>query len=173
METETTVTIIPPAPLVVRTLVAGKADLQAYANAVLDEARTEAARWRANFNEAERGVRAAEAAHEPDQLSRWRGQRTRRLHRLQRAERFLKAVEAGYLPIPRIPTRRIDWTDKLIPPDALDNLAEAKRSGLFEHFTIADGAEITSWGRGRSSRGRDPILFGTIGTELFPIAWWR
>jgi hypothetical protein len=158
--------------MVVRTIVAGKADIQAYANAVLAEAQTEATHWRLSLEEAERGVVAASAAQEPDQLARWRSQRTRRLHRLERADRFLKAVEAGYLPMPRIPTRRIDWTDKLIPPECLESLAAAKASGLFEHFSIADGSDITGWS-GRSSRGRDPILFGVIGTELFPLAWWR
>lgn len=156
--------------MIVRTIVAGKADIQAYANAVLLEAKTEATRWRAAFEEAERGVAAAQAAGESAQLTMWRGQHTRRRHRMERADRFLKAVEGGYLPMPRIPTRHIGETDKLIPPECLESLAAAKASGLFEHFAIADGSEQTLW---RSSRGRDPILFGVIGTELFPLAWWR
>lgn len=168
--TEQSLTISPTNALVVRTLVAGKADIQAYAVTVLEEAQREVQRWRGQRDEAERAVRAATDANERDQLWRWRAQLTRRSNRLARAQRFLDAVEAGYLPIPRIPARPIGVTDKLIPPEALESLAEAKRSGLFEHFRIADGSELNSW---RSSRGRDPILLGLIGTEMFPIAWWR
>lgn len=161
-------------PASIRTLVVGRADIVSYRDSVLSEARQLVASLEQKWAEADAAQKAALAAGEPDQEWRWRSQRTRRHNQLVKRRKFLTAVEEGYLPIPRLPAVRIEWTERLIPAEALLQLKEAKDSNLFEWFGVIDGTDATAWGspRGRGAR-RDPILVGFICGEPFPLAWWR
>lgn len=158
----------------IRTLVVGKADIGAYQVAVLHEARAAVAEVEAGIAEAQAGVDAASRAGEGGQLRAWRNRLTRRTNKLAKSRRYLKAVESGYLPIPRLPAVRLEWTERLIPPEALEALAEAKKLGTFEWFGVVDGTDASDWGAPRTRRRRrDPILVGMCNGEPFPIAWWR
>lgn len=112
-------------------------------------------------------------AHQQQRL--WRRRWETRNRRRQKALQMIAVLEHGYLPIPRIPAVRISWANTLIPPEALQVLAEAKQSGLFQYFALVNGDESTSGhypAGGRHSK-RDPILVGVLGGEIFPLAWWR
>lgn len=162
----------------IRTLVVGAAGLVEYQATVLAEAEQRVTKWQADYTTALAGVAAAERANEPDQLKLWRRRRTITLRRLGRAQAFQRVVNAGYLPIPRLPSVRIEmlsWRDnnKLLPPEALDALAEAKTIHGWTSFELVDGRD---WrGRRLAARGRgvDPILVGVCDGEMFPLAWWR
>ena len=94
---------------------------------------------------------------------------------LEQMLRFKEAVEAGHLPMPRLPAVRLEFAN-VIPVEALESLKTAAVSGLFDEFRIIDGREADRYGtpvrQGRGIRP-DPVLVGLIGDELFPLAWWR
>lgn len=101
---------------------------------------------------------------------------TRALKAANRAKAFREALLAGYVPLPRMPAAKLSWVQELMPADVLDAMQEAKQAGLFEEFRLVTGGDATSDGfpRGRvGRRGRDPILVGMIGDEIFAIGWWR
>ncbi len=95
---------------------------------------------------------------------------------LEQALRFKVAVEAGHLPMPRLPAVRLEHAST-IPVEALESVEVAQASGLFDEFRIIDGREADIYGTprrdARAHAGRDPILVGLIGREMFPLAWWR
>ena len=98
---------------------------------------------------------------------------------LEQAFRFREAVTAGHLPMPRLPAVRLQHAS-IIPVEALESMEAAHASGLFDEFRIVDGRDADRYGTPRSVgrprarvAGRDPILVGLIGTEMFPLAWWR
>ena len=153
----------------VRGLVVLRADLASYRDTVLAEAHTRVARKTAALIEAHEGIDAANAAGEYDQCAAWQRRYTHRLKPLERAQQFLSAVEAGYLPIPRMPARRFWRDDTVLPPAALQAMAEAKSVGAFETFVLVDGNDDRTPGH----RYRDPILCGVADGEMFPVAWWR
>jgi len=85
------------------------------------------------------------------------------------------AVEAGHLPMPRLPAVRLEFAN-VIPVEALESLQTATISGLFDEFRVVDGREADRYGAPvRQGRGiqPDPVLVGLIGDEMFPLAWWR
>lgn len=160
----------------IRALVVGQTDVESYRASMLSEVRTRFAERDAALHEAELGVDAAVNAQEPEQARLWRSQVTRRRRRRDLASTLLRVVEAGYLPIPRLPSVRLSSLkyrskDNLIPPEALDALAEAKEIPGWQAFELVDGKD---WA-GRSLRrgSRDPILVGIVDGEMFPLAWWR
>ena len=181
----------------IRKLVLGKLEVEDYqrscylgAQAIVmtrSQALTEAkANYTRTQDEAKRGVEAARAAGEPEQARMW----TRRLgtgrsaigrHEaaLQRAQSFLEVIEAGYLPIPRIPALRVELLRETIPPEALEVIASEKEHGLFEYFVVANGEDARAdhyrpWHNATSRiANRDPILMGICNGEMFPLAWWR
>jgi hypothetical protein len=109
------------------------------------------------------------------QLQGRRSQLTRALTGLRNAENFRDALGAGYVPLPRMPAVNLRWVQEIMPADVLDAMQEAKQAGMFEEFRIVTGEETTGggWPRGRALKGRDPILVGLVGDEMFAVAWWR
>jgi len=164
---------VPP----VRSFIFPAGGIQEYAAGLLEEASRAEGIARQRIDEAEAGILAARNAKEPRQEHRWRLRKARRLREVERTERFCNAIREGYLPIPRMPAIRLDWTQQLMPPEILGCLAEAKESGLFDEFRIVDGSDAYPGGYPRARRGvtykRDPILVGMVGNEMFPIGWWR
>ena len=178
MTNETTTALVPSSPLPqLKTLVVVAGDLTSYQASVYAEAQQRVARWEAAVDEAENGLAYAELANEDVQVKLWKSQRTRRVRRQERARAFLRVVEAGYLPIPRmpgVPLEMLDWrrSHKLLPPEALLALSEAKEIEGWTRFELIDGRD---W-NGRLLRrgtGADPILVGVCDGEMFPLAWWR
>jgi hypothetical protein len=145
-----------------------------------------------NIAEAKRALEAAQrlgGQEGHDQQRRWRwelnSRERRKKVRLARAKRRLTqatnmaaALQAGYVPLPRMPAVRMDYMYEVMPPDVLDAFTEAKEVGVFEEFRVITGQEtlgnsgLPDPGRGRHP-GRDPILVGLIGHELFAVGWWR
>lgn len=160
----------------IRTLVVGKADLASYHAEVVREARQRVALFEQRLDEAERALALAEQmpSTAPGQASRWKGQVTRRGNQLSLARRYVGAVDAGYLPIPRLPVVKLQFTERLLPPEALESLKAARDAGVFEWFGVVDGTDATRGGFPLMRRAhRDPILVGMILGEPFPLAWWR
>lgn len=113
-------------------------------------------------------------------VSRIRGAKmrlTRALTAVRQLTAFRGALETGYVPLPRMPAISLRWVRELMPPDVLDSLKEAKSAGVFDEFRLVTGGEATPWGYPNDDahlqKGRDPILVGMIGDEMFAVAWWR
>ena len=160
----------------IRTLVIGRADITAYRDAILTEGRARVSQLRAGVQEAESAWTLADEmpSTAPRQAGMWKGQLTRRRHQLAKAEKYVNAIEDGYLPIPRLPVVRLDYVTRLLPPEALQELKIARDTHNFEWFGIIDGNDASRAGYPRSwGRNRDPILVGMILGEPFPLAWWR
>ena len=160
----------------IRTIVVGHLELEKFQQSLMQQARTQVALKRQALDEADAGMAAAKAADEPEQYRRWRSRYMARRQPLMNAESYLSVLDSGYLPIPRIPALNLDHVRGAIPPEALQSLAEAKKSGLFDYFVVADGREATDYHQpvpARRHQNRDPIMIGVCAGQFFPIAWWR
>ena len=114
--------------------------------------------------------------HRTDQIGGARRRITQLTKRYDVARRLLEALEAGHVPIPRLPAVKLEYAIGLIPLEALESLDMAQNTGLFDEFRIIDGRAANRYGYPQTRtrpKGRDPILVGMIGNELFPLAWWR
>lgn len=153
-----------------------RSNLQRFHERLYQEAKEVAEKRQAEVEELREGLCAAEATDQHEQARRYRNRITRRSRDVNRAERVLEALQAGYVPMPRLPAVSLAYALGLIPPDALLALDEAKKTGLFEEFRVVDGRNAHKDGYPQSwtpPKGRDPILVAMIGDELFPLAWWR
>ena len=171
--TEVTAAEVPA--VAIRSLIFPRGGLQEYQRALIQEAHQRVVVTEAQLDEADAGIMAAADAEEERQERQWRLRKARRLREVARAKRFEEAILEGYLPIPRLPAVRLEWTQQVLPPEALEILSEAKTAGLFDEFRVVDGQDAYPGGfpRGRQAAKRDPILVGLIGDELFPLFWWR
>jgi len=191
-----------PAPLAVESVIAARTDINRYQQSLIEESdrrisdlEERVLKSRARLDEAEKtppdehqrakeiaerlGLRGQVYGHSYASASHVRSLR-RRLVLLARdmdqALRFREAVVAGHLPMPRLPTVRLEHAS-MIPVEALESMEVADASGLFDEFRIVDGRDADRYGtprrNTRAPAGRDPILVGFIGTEMFPLAWWR
>ena len=153
-----------------------RTNLEQFQNRLLAEGRQVRDLRRSEMEELRQGLAAAEAAGIEEQARRYRTRITRRQRDVVRAENIVGALEAGFVPMPRLPAVTLRHVLGLIPPEALLALGEAKETGLFDEFRVVDGrnADRTGWPREWAApRGRDPILVGMIGQEMFPLAWWK
>lgn len=186
----------------VRSVIIARADMLRFHETMLAEARAgaedrhgelEQAHHRLQFlesgdgNDQERASDLAEHVGLPEQAERYKSHHTnnigvaRRLvtrltKRVDEADRYLRALETGHVPMPRMAAVRLEYAMGLIPVEAMESLDEAQNSGLFDEYRVIDGREATDWGYPndrRAPRYRDPILVGMIGHEMFPLAWWR
>ena len=127
------------------------------------------------------GLLAAEEAEEGNQCHRYKLRLARLKREVTKAQTMVEVLEAGYVPMPRLPAVRLEFVQGLMPPDVLLSLADAKAQGFFEEFRVVDGQNAwpSGYPRGWSDRRPagsakiDPILVGMVGREMFPIAWWR
>ena len=155
-----------------------RTNLEQFQDRLLAEGRQIRDRRRSDIEELRLGLAAAEAAALEEQARRYRNQITRRQRDVVQAENIVGALEAGFVPMPRLPAVRLHHVLGLIPPSALLALGAAKETGLFEVFRVVDGRNTDrtgwpiEWSRSRR-RSRDPILVGMIGQEMFPLAWWK
>lgn len=144
---------------------------------LLTEARAVAVERQGGFDALDEGLRVALETNNEQQARRYRNQITRRKRDVERAHAIVDALEAGFVPMPRLPAVGLEHVLGTIPPDVMLQLEEAKKTGLFEEFRVVDGRDAspsgwpTTWGG--KPKGRDPILVAVIGDELFPIAWWK
>lgn len=153
-----------------------RSNLQRFHERLWREAREVAERRQGEIEELREGLRIAEETGQEEQARRYRNRVTRRTRDVERADRILQALEAGFVPMPRLPAVNLEYALGLVPPDALLALDEAKKTGLFDEFRVVDGRNAWKGGSPRSwtaPKGRDPILVAMIGDELFPLAWWR
>jgi len=194
--------LTPASPLAVESVIAARTDIRRYQQSLIDQSDERIAdleqrllKSRARLEEAEKAPppeheRAKEIA---EKLGlRWQvmqhgiasSSHVRSLRRrvvllardLEQALRFKEVVIAGHLPMPRLPAVRLEFAN-MIPVEALESLEVAEASGLFDEFRVITGRNADRFGTPRRDAkvpaGRDPILVGLIGTEMFPLAWWR
>jgi len=122
------------------------------------------------------GFERAAAAGLEEQAHSYRIRIVRNAREVTRAQKILDILEAGFVPMPRLPAVRLEYVLGLIPIDILEALEEAKATGLFEEFRVIDGRDTSTYGYPRATakpKGRDPILVGMVGDQMFPLAWWR
>ena len=153
-----------------------KTDLERFLTRLLAEARDVLLQRQTTIDELHRGLILAQETGLELQARRYHNRITRRLRDVVRARRIVEALEAGFVPMPRLPAVSLEYVLGLIPPDALLALDEAKKTGLFEEFRVVDGRDAWTSGyprRSSKARGRDPVLVAMIGAEMFPIAWWK
>ena len=123
--------------------------------------------------------------------SEWRIERVTKRVRLLR--KTVKALEAGFVPIPRFDSTKLTFDIEQLPLDVLTMVEEAKIQKVFDEFRFVAGNENErSYGRRRTFK-RDPLVVGVIREpdavrtdspggwvrerevfeEHFLIAWWR
>jgi len=99
---------------------------------------------------AERVGLPEQARHYIRSRSRRIGQLRKRITELTRqvsvARRTFDALDAGFIPMPRMPAVKLEYAMGLIPIEALECLAEAKDTGLFDEFRIVDGRDVSAYG---------------------------
>lgn len=189
-------------PLAAQSVIAARTDIQRYQHSLIEEAgagiqdlEERLLKARVRLEDAEKTPPAEhQRAKEIAKRLGLRGQAwdhgvasdsyVRRLRRrvvilardLGQALRFREAVAAGHLPMPRLPAVGLQHA-MMIPVEALESLELAVASELFDEFRIVDGRDADRYGTprrdSRARAGSDPILVGLIGTEMFPLAWWR
>jgi hypothetical protein len=170
MTEETALTIRPVSAIFVRE------HLERFHSKLLTEARQTALERQGGFDELEEGLRVATETGNDQQARRYRNQITRRKRDVERAHSIVNALEAGFVPMPRLPAVSLEYVLGIIPPDVLLAIEDAKTTGLFEELRVVDGRNAWADGQPRTwtaPKGRDPIIVGMIGDELFPIAWWK
>lgn len=158
-----------------------RSHMQRFYDSLLAEARTASSREERQLAEFRDGLRIAEQVGDEIQARRYRIRITRRHRETEKAGKILAALEAGFVPMPRLPALSLRFLLGLIPPDALLALDEAKKTGLFEEFRVVNGQDADSSGWPRQPPDRksgnaprvDPVLVGMIAGEMFPVAWWR
>lgn len=142
---------------------------------LVEQAHVVAKERQQEFDALQQGLVLAQETGEVQQTQRYRNRITRRARDLERAWKVVEALEAGFVPMPRLPAVSLEYMLGIVPPEALLALDEAKKTGLFQEFRVVDGRNATRGGWPRSwtaPKGRDPILVGMIGDQLFPLAWW-
>jgi hypothetical protein len=192
METETA--LVPSAAVLPATLMTKLGNFQSYMQKLWDGAHQDIERRAADLAEREREYAELETniARLSDQASSvedggrqvqlMRNQLRGAKNKITRARRahtdavnFRDALAAGYVPLPQMPAIDLCWVDEIMPSDVLDAMEGASADGVFDSFRLVTGADASEGGypRGRRPLGRDPILVGMVGREMFAIAWWR
>ncbi len=195
-------TAIEATPSIVTSVIAARTDIERYRASLVEETQEALQEVEQRLAKARVVHAAAEAADAPhtrgmemaehigleDQvrLHDWaRGSAVRSARRrvtvlareADQLKRFGLAVQAGHLPMPRLPALKLDYARNAIPVEALESLEAAQQAGIFDEFRLIDGRDANAYGYPTSHRappkGRDPILVGMIGREMFPLAWWR
>ena len=120
--------------------------------------------------------------------------------RISLLRRVVRALEKGYVPIPRFDSNKLTLDQEELPLKAIVAVNEAQAQKLFDEFRIVQGSEgLARQGPyGRMPR-RDPIIVGVVRTpqhshkevygpeaysyrividvpgmeEHFLVAWWR
>lgn len=108
-------------------------------------------------------------------------------------KKIVKALEHGYIPIPRFQAHTLRLDVEELPVKVIVALNAARAGKFFSEVRLADG-ESPGRGFGRRRPARDPVLIGVIRTpnvlmnpghsewirdevwareEHFMIAWWR
>ena len=122
--------------------------------------------------------------------SEWRIERVTKRVRLLR--KTVKALQAGFVPIPRFRSEKLTFDIERLPLDVIVAVDEAKSKKVFDEFRIVVGTEADrSLGERRTFR-RDPLVVGIVREpdaqrndasgwmveravfeEHFLVAWWR
>lgn len=114
--------------------------------------------------------------------------------RVSLLKKTIRALKAGYIPIPRFDSNKLTLDMEELPVNAIIAVSEAKAQALFDEFRLITG-HIANNRRGRYGRiaQRDPLIVGVVRTpsivlttwqdgtaretwsaeEHFLIAWWR
>jgi hypothetical protein len=115
--------------------------------------------------------------------------------RVRVLRKFLRALEGGYMPIPRFDSETLRLEVEELPAQAIIAMAAAEETGAFDEVRFVRGREgDTRRGPHARRAPRDPLLVGVIRTpdrhvedrsswngqrripgfeEHFLIAWWR
>lgn len=143
--------------------------------------------------------RAVEALRRLKSANAGDGRLGRLRERIALLRKVVRALEAGYIPLPRFDAERLRIDTEELPLSALVAVDEAQASALFDEIRLVRGQESRSrapWSRARRQQ-RDPLLVGVIRTpehreggpternpyreftvypgreEHFLLAWWR
>lgn len=109
----------------------------------------------------------------PALTTRYKRMRTKMEKNIDRLERKVKALEAGFLQIPRFDWATLEWSSERLNYSTLVRLKEAKEAGLFDDYGVVQDKYTAS------RRRRDPILVGIIRgvrynhEEHFFIGMWK
>lgn len=117
-------------------------------------------------------------------------------NRVRLLRKVVRALEHGFVPIPRFSSQTLDLDLEELPVSAIVALKEAQAEEIFEEIRFVRG-DVGDSRRGRARRAaRDPLLVGVVRTpsidlgefrnvggewvrripgreEHFLIAWWR
>jgi len=101
--------------------------------------------------------------------------------RVKFLRRFVKALQSGYVPIPRFDSEKLDLNTEELPAEALVAMADVKTKRLFDEVVYVTGREAQSrpaghWSSGRYTRQRlrqrDPLIVGIIRTPEHRALRW-
>lgn len=121
---------------------------------------------------------------------------TRANDRVRLLKKVVAVMEAGFIPIPRFDSEKLDIDVQALPAKAIAALAVSDAFKLFDEIRFVTGQESDSrnaWPRRGRRNQRDPIIVGVVRTpehvienprtgwraplpgleEHFLIAWWR
>lgn len=86
-------------------------------------------------------------------------------------KKVVKALELGYVPIPRFDSQTLNIDVQELPGPALVALAAARQAKLFHEVRFVTGRRETQ-GRGYFRvRQRDPLLIGIVRTRHHVLSW--
>ena len=140
---------------------------------LLEDTKVELEQERANFQDAEECQQASIEVGIPSLTTRYKRMKNKIEKNIDRLERKVNALEAGFLQIPRFDWARLEWTSERLNYSTLRRLKEAKEAGIFDEFGVVQDQYTPT------RKNRDPILVGIIRgarynhEEHFFIGTWK
>lgn len=140
---------------------------------LLEDTKAELEEERANFQDAEECQQASIEVGIPSLTTRYKRMKNKIEKNIDQLERKVKALEAGFLQIPRFDWATLEWSSERLNYSTLKRLKEAKEAGIFDDFGVVQDKYT------RPHRKRDPILIGIIRgarynhEEHFFIGTWK
>lgn len=139
---------------------------------ILEDTKAELEQERQNLQDAEECQRASSEIDIPSLATRYKRMKTKIEKNIDRLDRKVKALEGGFLQIPRFDWATLEWSSERLNFNTLRRLKEAKEAGIFDEFGVVQD-KYTS-----TRKKRDPILVGVIfgghgKEEHFFIGTWK
>jgi len=140
---------------------------------LLEDTKAELEEERANFQDAEECQQASIEVGIPSLTTRYKRMKNKIEKSIDRLERKVQALEAGFLQIPRFDWATLEWSSERLNYSTLLRLKEAKEAGIFDEFGVVQDKYTRPHGK------RDPILVGIIRgarynqEEHFFIGTWK
>jgi len=140
---------------------------------LLEDTKAELEQERANLQDAEECWQASIEVGIPSLTTRYKRMKTKIEKNIERLERKVQALEAGFLQIPRFDWATLEWSSERLNYSTLKRLKEAKEAGIFDEFGVVQD-KYTS-----PRQKRDPVLVGIIRgarynqEEHFFIGTWK